>query len=280
MGEAAADSEKHLVLDELSERLDSLRVLRADSPDEAESMLATLGAAGKVEQDILSELSKIKPLWLPDRFEEAHRMFMRAMEVVDRNGSRNAKLPRLGPIQPIAAYLVQLFTRLIVRNYQQKVIDRVRHLYGRREANSVWGSDVHRMLRRARIDAERVAPALKGKALGLPTFLLGGAFISSIFSTIGQAASAAIKSTWGKTVIGVIAVALLASLSWVVLYAAATARRRIQLSLDQPLRALFETIGACGEIPRDDSRTFAILALVFTVLAIIVLPLLVIPFVL
>jgi hypothetical protein len=268
----AAPEEKNLVLDELSQRLDSLRVLRANNPDEAGAVLASLGASGPAESDIVDQLSKIKPLWLPDRFEEAHRMVMRALEVIDRNGPRTAKLPKLGPLKPLAEWAVQLFTRLIVKNYQQKVIDRIRHLYSRREANSVWGSAEHHMLRRARIDAERVAPGLKGNALGLPTFLLGGAFLSSILGFLGNVAKTVSAAKSLLLVAAVFMAVLFACLSWVMIYSAAVSRRRSKLSLDQPLAALYETIGACGNPPRDDSFTFAVLALVFTGLAFVVIP--------
>ncbi len=267
------DGDGNLVLDELSQRLDALRVLRVDDPEQAGQMLETLGASGKTETDIVLQLAAIKPLWLPNRFEEAHRMIMRALEVLDRNGPRNAPIPRIGPLKPVATWAVQLFTRLIVRNYQQKVVDRIRHLYSRREANTVWGSPEHRMLRRARIDVERVAPDLKGKALGLPTFLLGGAFVSTIVSAL-KSLGGTVRTEQRFMIIAAIVLALIfAALSWVVLFSAAVARRRIRLTLDQPLKALFETIGACGEIPKDDSRTFAILAIVFTLLAWILVPL-------
>jgi hypothetical protein len=266
------EDDKNLILDELSQRLDSLRVLRAHNPDEAGAVLASLGASGKAEADIIDQLGKSKPLWIPDRFEEAHRLVMRALEVIDRNGPRVAKLPKMGPIKPIAEWAVQLFTQLIVKNYQQKVIDRIRHLYSRREANSVWGSQEHRMLRRARIDAERVAPGLKGNALGLPTFVLGGAFLSSILGFLGNVAKT-VSAARGLLIAAAIVMALLfAGLSWVMIYSAAVARRRSKLTLDQPLHALYETIGACGNPPRDDSFTFATLALVFTGLAFVVIP--------
>jgi hypothetical protein len=265
-------AERNLILDELSAHLDSIRVLRAQNPDEAGAVLESVGVSGKAEADIVDQLAKIKPLWRPDRFEEAHRLIMRALEVIDRNGPRVAKLPRMGPLKPIAEWAVQLFTRLIVKNYQQAVIDRVRHLYSRREANSVWGSPEHRMLRRARIDAERVAPGLKGNALGLPTFLLGGAFLSSILGALGNLAKTVAAARSLLIVAIAVMAVLFAALSWVMIYSAAVARRRNKLTLDQPLKALFETIGACGNPPRDDSFTFATLALVFTGLAFLIIP--------
>jgi hypothetical protein len=261
-----------LTIDDLTERIDALRVLRAGNPDEAGRMLEQIGGNGKPEQDIVDQLAKIRPLWRPDRFEEAHRLSMRALEVLDRNGARNAKMPRMGPLKPVAEWATQQVTRFIVRSHQNTVIDRVRKLYERREANSVWGSPEHVMLRRARINAVQVETGFKGKALGLPTFLLGGAFISSVFGAIVNAASKAIDSKVGAVIVTVAAGLLFAALSWVVLFSAAVARRRIRLSMDQPLRALYETVGACGNPPRDQSTSFAVFAMVFLALAWVVIP--------
>ncbi len=43
---------------------------------------------------------------------------------------------------------------------------------------------------------------------------------------------------------------LIVRLAWVVLRGAAVARRRVQLTLDGPIGALWETIGRCGKAPR------------------------------
>jgi hypothetical protein len=63
--------------DFLLDRIDALRVLRADTPEEKERLLEEIGGSGGVEQDIVSELSKPRPLWRPERFEEAHRNVIR-----------------------------------------------------------------------------------------------------------------------------------------------------------------------------------------------------------
>jgi hypothetical protein len=257
----------------LIDRIDALRVLRADSLEDKGRLLEEIGGHGKPEQDIVNELSKVRPLWRPDRFEETHRLSMRALEVLDRNGARQAKMPsQLGPLKPVAAWAVQQVNRWIVKSHQNTVIDRVRKLYERREANAIWGSDEHRMLRRARIDATRIETGLKAKPLGLPTFLLGGAFISGISSAIAGIVKALLGSTLGVIIVCVVLGALLLSFAWVVLYAAGVSRRRIRTSMDQPLRALYETIGACGNPPRDQSYNFAVYAIVLLVLAWIVIP--------
>jgi hypothetical protein len=66
---------------------------------------------------------------------------------------------------------------------------------------------------------------------------------------------------------------VLFALSWVALFSAAVARRRIRLATDQSLAALWETIGAAGEPPRDESYNFAVYAIILLALAWIVVPL-------
>jgi hypothetical protein len=66
---------------------------------------------------------------------------------------------------------------------------------------------------------------------------------------------------------------LIAAVSWVILQGAAIARRRIKLSLDAPLAALWETIGWCGRPPRDNSSLMAALAIALTVAGWLLIPL-------
>ena len=186
-----------LILD----RIDALRIVRAVTPEEKGALLERIAGRGQVEQDIVRELSKIRPLWRPDRFEEAHRIAMRSLEILDRNGARRAKLPRLGPLNPIAAYVVQQMTRWIVKGHQNTLVTRIRKLYERREANALPGSPERQILRRARLDAARVEPGYKGNQLGLPTFLLGGAIISTIFSGIQAFIRWAFSDTVGSVIL-------------------------------------------------------------------------------
>jgi hypothetical protein len=257
---APVDDDRNLVLDELGERLTAFRRLAKDDPAGADAILGEFGARGKAEQDIISELAKRRPLYLPGRFEEAHRLAMRSLEVLDRNGARSAQLPPLGFLQPVASFGVQLVARFIVRNYQNEVINAIRNLYLRREAQCPPRSEERFLVRRARIDAERVAPTLKKNPVGVPAFLLGGAFLGSILSSIGRAASSASSSQVGILILAAVAFLLTAAISWVVIRGAAVARARIRLTLDAPLKALWETIGAAGRPPRDAARQFALIA--------------------
>ena len=257
----------------LVDQIDALRVLRADTDEEKGRLLEQIGGKGLVEQEMVSQMSAIKPLHHPDRFEEAHRMMMRGIEVLDRNGPRPATVPNVGPLRPIAQWLVQQVTRWIVKSHLNRLAARICGLYEKREANSDWGTREHAMLRRARLDARRVQANSTGNALGLPTFLLGGAALTSIASGLQSLTRSAMDSTLGVSVLGFIAVFVLGALSWVALYSAGVARRRIRLSTDQPMKALWETIGAAGRPPRDESYNFAVYAIILLVLAWIVVPL-------
>jgi hypothetical protein len=265
--------EPNALVDELSDRLQALRALSHDSEggEGADAILQEFGAKGKVEQDIVKELAALKPLFMPHRFEQAHYLVMRSLEVLDRNGARPAKLPRLGPLQPIASWLVQLIARFIVRNHQAEVITSVKNLYIRREANSPKNSPERFMLRRARIDAERCLPTLKKNPLGVPTFLLGGAFVSWISSALGSAIEHA-KSKTGLLIAVLLLFILFAGASWAVLRGAAVARNRIKMSLDKPLHALWETIGAAGKPPKDSAKAFALIAIIITGLGFVLIP--------
>ena len=253
-GGAQAD-DGNLILD----RLDTLKVLRADTPEEKSALLEQLGGSGKPEQDIVRQMARPRPLWRPDRFEEAHRLTMRSIEVLDRNGARPAKMPpRIGPLAPAAQWAVQQVNRWIVRSHQNTIVTAIRKLYERREANSEWGSPEHRMLRRARINAVQVEAGFKDKALGLPGFLVGGAFISAIFGGLQSAVRSALDSRLGVILFAAVLFLILAASAWVAIYAAAVSRRRIRLAVDQPLKALYETIGSCGAPPKDQSYNFAV----------------------
>lgn len=266
-------SEPGIVDELILDRIDALRVLRASTPEDKDALLEAIAGSGQAERDIVTQLSKIRPLWRPDRFEEAHHMAMRSLEVLDRNGARQARLPRLGPLRPVAAYVVEQMTRWIVKGHQNTLVTRLRKLYERREANAPWGTPERMMLRRARLDAARVEPGYKGNPLGLPTFLLGGAILSSVFSGIQAAIRWATEGTIGVIVFTAVLGVVLGGLAWAALYSAGVARRRIRLSTDQPIRALWETIGACGNPPRDSSYSFAVYAIILLVLTWVLVPL-------
>jgi hypothetical protein len=128
------------------------------------------------------------------------------------------------------------------------------------------------MLRRARINAVQVEQGYKGNQLGIPAFLLGGAILSSAVTALRAFFIWAFSGIVGAIVFTVVFGLVFATLAWAAMHAAGVARRRIRLSTEQPIKALFETIGACGNPPEDDSYNFAAYAIVLLVLAWILVP--------
>ena len=60
--------------------------------------------------------------------------------------------------------------------------------------------------------------------------------------------------------------------AFVILRGAAVAHHRIDMTTDRPVAALYSVIGRAGKPPNDQSGTFAIIALVLMVLAVLVIP--------
>jgi hypothetical protein len=270
--EAPAEKDRSFVIDELSERLEQFRILRKSDEAATDRLLDELGAHHRVDRDIVLELSATTVLGQPDRFRAAHQLAMRALEVLDRNGARGAKLARVGPFEPIAQFWVQFFTRFIVRNYEADVIDAIRNLYTRRLAWCGPHDPGKPLLVQARIDAVRATPSYKRNAVGLPAFLLGGAVVSTLFGLLRSAVDWALGSQVAVIIATLVLVGVLAFASWAILKGAAVARRRIRLTTEQPLRALWETIGRCGKPPEDQARQFAVIALVVVLVGFLVIP--------
>jgi hypothetical protein len=263
---------ERLLLDELSDRLETLKLFTTNDEQRADAILEQFGAKGRVESDMLDQLASRAPLEHPNRFEEAHQTTMRALEVFDRNAARPPSNLQAGPLEPVAAFVVQILIRMIVRNYQKSVVNHIRQLYARRWAGSAKGTPEFAMLRLARLEMERIAPDFQKSSLGVPTFLLGGAALSGVASLFQELLVTAVHNTVLLLVVAAVFATLALGTFWCILKAAAIARRRTRIALDQPLRALWETIGAAGHPPKDQSRQFATYAVVLLVVGWVVVP--------
>ena len=262
-----------LLLDDLAEQLNRFRHLPGGSEADAERVLDGLTPASAREREATKELADRQILAHPARFEDAHHLVVKALEVFDRHGWRAPKLPRwLGPVRPLAVVGVEQVTRVIVRSYARTISNSLRRLYGRREAQCDFDQPERRLLARARIAMTRLAPDFGGGGAGLPRFLVGGAVLSGLVSAARQVSG---LSSGGAAVwfgLGLAAVVIFAAVAWIILQGAAVAHRRARLILREPLEALWETIGAAGEPPRDDSLTFATVGIVLTAVAWFVTP--------
>ena len=177
----------HLILDEVTQQLATTFQLLSGDPDEAaERALAEIGVDTRTEASLLGEIAAAGPLAHPDRFEQSHRLVMRALEVLDRDGWKHPVLRRLGPFSGAAGGAVQFVARTIVRGHVSNVVHALSRLYARRESQSQTAGAERRMLARARIQADRLALGYKGGSLPLPTVLIGGAAVPVLASIARQ----------------------------------------------------------------------------------------------
>jgi hypothetical protein len=265
--------DRPLIVDELADRLERFRLLYDSDEAATDKMLGDLGGQGRVEREMVRQLAATRPIANPERMPDAHALAMRALEVLARNGSRAPdRLPKLGPLTPAAKFSVQQVIRYVVRRHQTQVVEAIRDLYARRLAWIPVGDPSRRVLLRARLDVERATQAYKKSAGGIPAVLVGGAAVSTVTQALRGGASAAAGSRVGLAVGVVVTFVLLAAASWIVLHGAAIARRRIKLTLDQPLQALWETIGWCGRPPKDTSRNLAAVAIALTFVGWLLIP--------
>src|SRR2546421_7707312 len=262
----------HLILDEVTQQLATTFQLLSGDPDEAaERALAEIGDP-RTEAGLLGEIAAAGPLAHPDRFEQSHRLVMRALEVLDRDGWKHPVLRRLGPFSGAAAGAVQFVARTIVCGHVSNVGHALSRLSARRESQSQTASAERRMLARARIQADRLTLGYKGGSLPLPTVLIGGAAVPVLASIARQFGAVKGQGPLLIVPLGVILAIVFALLAWVLLQGAGLAHRRIKVALDPSLAALYETIGHCGNPPRDDSAAIAAAPSALTPLAWFVLP--------
>ena len=259
-----------LDLDDIVNRLDAFQLVRHSKGPEADELLTELGANSKVDRDIILELGAKRPLGHPARFEEAHGLAVRSLEVLDRNGHRSIPVPNLSFLSPVASFLVQIVTQFIVRSHVSSVIDHMHRLYERREAASPADWEHLPMLTRARIHTERIRPGFKRSKLALPTFLFGGAILSPLIATLQSIIVNQVSSKLWRSVWLIVIFLILSLASWVIVQGSAVARRRIRVTTEKPLDSLWQIIGRCGQPPRDSSFVFAIIALILTIVSALV----------
>jgi hypothetical protein len=262
----------NLILDELTDQLDrTFKLLRGDTDQAADLAFAEVKIDTAAEARLLNELAERAPLEHPARFTDAHRLAMHALEVLDRDGWRHPRLPRLGLLRTPAARAVEFVAKYIVRSYVSDAIRQLARLYARRESQSEPDSKERRALARARIQADRLSLGFRGGASGLPTVLIGGAALPVLASLARQ--FGAVKP--GEPVLiggGTVLFLIFAVLAFVLLQGAGLARRRVTVVGRQPMEALYETIGHCGRPPEDDADTIALVAIGLTAVTWFIVP--------
>lgn len=255
--------------------LERLALLGED--DEAiATFLDELDVRSPRDRELLRELARSAPLARPERFESDHRRAVASIESLRRHGFQGSRAARaLGPLKAVPRWGIELVARYIVLSHVRSLVVNMRNLYLFREMESEGGSAELKSLRGARLDAEALVEIMQTRALGVPAFVIGGLLLP-VGATLYRLTTGYALHQWQNAVIfGLIGTLVGVAISWVVLRGTAMASRRIRLATRDPMRALWTTVGNCGNPPRDQSRSFAVIAISLTVATWIILPTLV-----
>lgn len=270
-----------LLLDELTAQFERTRQLLRTSPEAvAARALERLGGQAEVEARIAVQLAREAPLAFPDRFGEAHRQAIRALEVLDREGFTSPPVRGFGPLNGLLEPAVEFVAEYIVRSYAESVAGRLRALYARREAQAPPSTGERTLLARARVEMDRLSPGFSGGGLLAPLLLVGGLLVPALAGAGNVIGGVPLGSP--AVVLPGLALLFVAFyvLSAVLLQGAAVARRRSRLIMSAPLAALWETVGEAGHPPEDDSTMFGAVAVLLTALAWVILPVITLTYVL
>lgn len=273
--ETAPDpQDEETLFDGLAEQLERTRRLLTSHPEEAaEAVLSRIPGQSEVEARVAASFAAPGALAHPSRFLDAHRLAVRALEILHREGSRNPRVSRrFGPLRPFAQFGAEFVAEYIVKSYAANVVGSMQRLYLRREPQAARGTPERLALAQARVEIQRLAPGFAGGGVGLPTVIAGGAVVP-ILASASQYLGA-IDFLARPVLIGLFVAMfiLFGFLSSVLLAGAAVAHRRSELIMRRPLAALWEVIGRCGNPPTDDSALFATIALVLSALVWVLIP--------
>jgi hypothetical protein len=258
--------------DRVDNPLERLELL-AGNEQAIDSFLDELDVHGPREREMLRELGRATPLADPERFPVVHRRAIAALETLARHGYHGSRAGgRLGPLRVVVRFLVELVARYVVVSYLRSIATQLRNLYWLREIESPGGSPEWLLLRRARRDAQALDQVFTRRSIGLPTFVIGGVLVPIGLSILNLSSRIAVKSWPAAVGAGVISTLIVVGIAWVLLRGAAMASRRIRLTAEAPMHAVWRAIGNCGHPPDDQSRKLATIGIVLSVAAWIVIP--------
>ena len=259
------------VFDDVDAWLDRVQLVD-EGDEEIASFLDSLDLHGPQEREMLEELARRSPVARPAELPAAHRRAVAALETLGRHGYRSAVLPRWLKPPAFFRFFVELVARYVVVSYLRNVATQMRNLYWLRAIQSVEGSPEGRMLRRVGLEAQAQLVVFKRREIGLPSFVIGGVLVPLLLTLFRLLQGLSLDTWWASTIVALAGAVIVFLISTVCLRGAAMASRRIRLATRAPLRTLWDVIGWAGLPPRDQSRKFAVVAIVVTTLTWFVVP--------
>jgi len=160
----------------------------------------------------------------------------------------------------------------VVISHLRRVSTDMRNLYWLRAMQAPTPSNERKMLIRCGAEAQALISVFKRRTLGLPSFVIGGVLIPLVLTLFRVFRGLHLDSWWASTIFTVVGAFVVFVVGAVVLRGAAMASRRIRLATRGPVQNLWTVIGSAGNPPKDQSRKFAIVAIVLTTLMWFVVP--------
>lgn len=272
-GVADDDSSPPSLIAELASQLEATRRLLAADPDAAAELALRSGAAGAALETRVAASLAAPPLADPAGFPAAHRLTIRALEVLDREGPARVPVGRhYSILRAPASFLATFVAASIARSYIRAVAARLAVLYARREAQCEPGTPARSALAGARAEMQRLLPGFSGRGAALPALVIGGAGVP-VVASFGQYLVAINRLPAPVLALLFAAlVALFVAATSLVLRGARFAHQRVSVIMGRPLEALWLTIGDAGEPPRDQARLIAAVAIALGAVAWLLVP--------
>ena len=248
------------------------QVLKGDAEEAGERALAQYSGDSAADARIHQQMGGEATLAQPDAFIDAHRRVARAIEVYDREGSREPDVPNLWIFTALAEYFVESIADYIKKSYLRQVANAVRRLYNRREVQCPKDAPERALITRARIEMDRLAMGLPASGNLILGVIAGGAVVSALASLLRSIGALYLENAYVLFAVGAVTFAIASALSGSLLRGASIARHRSRLIMLPALQELWEAVGNCGDPPEDDGDVIATTAVVMTAIAWLILP--------
>lgn len=267
------DAQPISLIAELTRQLEATRRLLTADPEAAAELALSSGSIGAGLETRVAASLAASPLADPTGFPAAHRLAIRALEILDREGPQRVPVGGYyGPLRTPASLLATFVAASITRGYTRAVAHRLALLYARREAQCEPGAPARTRLAAARTEMQRLLPGFSGRGAALPALLVGGAGVPVVASlgpylvAINRLPAPILAILFGALLL------LFLSATSLLLTGARHAHRRISVVMARPLEALWLTIGDAGDLPSDQARLIAALAITLGAVAWLLVP--------
>jgi hypothetical protein len=240
--------------------------------DDAGILLSRGGAFSDAEEAIVEQMADARVLAEPQRFPEANRDMVKAIEVLYRNGRRAGPLKGWGLLRPLVQLLQVYVTSFITSSYVKTLLRNMLALYVSRENQASKGSHEWHLLYYARWNLDKMDTHYSLDRATIPILLFEGAVLATTTSGFATLFAKIVDRDMILIGFSLCVLALVAAVGVGIVQSVGIAKRRIAMTTEQPLETLYAVVGGAGDPPRDIARAFAVGAIVVLVLIWLIIP--------